>query len=161
MLGRDVEVPVVAVSLPARVRFFFLGWLRRVRGFWYPAVTCSHPAASGRCCTHGSVGCTRVARELCRICQSDGLHRCSFCLNSTDVDLKVIPHTTLYSTRHTGSQDLVFTFNGNHKIILQAPVRGGPWKSKSLLFTVFITDKNIFAHLHVWRVSRGNYIQYI
>lgn len=112
MLGSGVEVPVVAVSPPALVRFLFLGWLWRVRGFWYPTVTSSHPAASGRCWTHGSSGCTRLAREPCRSCQSARLHHCSLSLNSTDVDLKVIPHITLHCTRllcYTGSWGVLFT----------------------------------------------------
>lgn len=45
MPGSNVEVPVVAVSLPDLLSFFFPGWLRRVRGFWYP---CCHPLTS-RC----------------------------------------------------------------------------------------------------------------
>lgn len=57
------------------------------------------PAASGRCWTHGSSGCTHLAREPCRSCQSARLHHCSFYLNGADVDLKVTPRTTTQCTR--------------------------------------------------------------
>lgn len=84
MLGSSVEVSVVAVFLPAPVRFHFLGWLRRVRGLWYPAVTGAHPAASGRCWTHRSAGCTRLPSKPCRSRQSPQLlHSASVLLTQT------------------------------------------------------------------------------
>lgn len=152
MLGSDVEVPVVAVSPPALLKVFFfsfLGWLRRVRGFWYPAVTRSHPAASGRCWTHWRTGCTRLARELCGSCQSAGLYRCSFYLNSAIVDLKSY-HTQRCTVLYCALLHRLFwsTFYiwCNHKILFYRHCKGVVLENQICFYFLQLLLIKIYLH---------------
>lgn len=166
MLDRDVEVPVVAVSPPARVRFFILGWLRRVRGVCYPRC---HPLTS-RCIW-------QVSDPRERRLQSSGpraLQELSVCWPTSLLFLpqqhwcRPESHTTHNAAvLCCTTLALKISFYWNHNIILQSliwvrvRVRVTNPKSlisKFLIFTALISEK---ISLHVWRVSKASYIQHI
>lgn len=141
MLGSDVEVPVVAVSPPAWVRFFFLGWLRRIHGVRIP---CCHPLTS--CCIwqvldprerwlHSSS--PRALQEL-SVCWATSLlflPQQHWCRPESHTTHNTVPYeTVLY---YSGSPGLLLTLQSK-SIVWGSPKK---WKSNLILFTV--TDQNI------------------